>query len=241
MKNFLSWLIFTDKCKYCGELIGKDEILCCDCKNDLPRISGNKCKFCGAGKDRCDCGGHKRYYDGITSPFYYEKGIGKCIKNLKFNNKSYLAEVLAEEMCKAINQDFKDINFDFLCFIPLSKVQKRQRKYNQCQLLAESVSKILKIPLNDILEKLYDTEPQHEMSITARVGNVFGIYDVKDGKDVKGKTILLIDDIKTTGTTLDECAKILKIRGAESVYCVTAALTGKRKSTERNEINVQGT
>ena len=91
------------------------------------------------------------------------------------------------------------------------------------------MSKRLEIPVKNALVKLFDVKTQHDMAIMQRKGNVHGIYDVKDGFSVKGKTVLLVDDIMTTGETLNNCALIMKIRGAEKVYCVTAALTVKEK------------
>ena len=89
--------------------------------------------------------------------------------------------------------------------------------------------------------EIFDNDIQHESSQHRRKGNVLGVYDVRENEDVNGKAILLVDDIKTTGATLNECAKILKIRGAEKVYCVTVALTGQEKSDslenkERNNL-----
>lgn len=132
-------------------------------------------------------------------------------------------------MANCVKSDFPRVNFDFICFVPFTKLQKIRRNFNQSELLAEHIAKLLEIPLKDVLIKLFETESQHKKSIRNRSGNVFGVYDVKENADVKGKTVLLVDDIKTTGATLNECAWILKIRGAKEVYCVTAALTGKEK------------
>ena len=229
LKDFILWLVLTKKCKYCNTLISKDEDLCADCKEDLPRISGEKCKFCGAGKDRCNCKKHRMDFDGITSPFYYENGIKQGLQLLKFNNKSHLANIFAEDMAKCVKEDFNDIDFDFICYVPFSPFQTTERNYNQSELLAEEMSKRLEIPVKNALVKLFDVKTQHDMAIMQRKGNVHGIYDVKDGFSVKGKTVLLVDDIMTTGETLNNCALIMKIRGAEKVYCVTAALTAKKK------------
>lgn len=236
IKHFITdtipWLFLTRHCRYCNKLMDKDEDLCEECRKNLPVISGEKCKFCGAGKDRCDCKHHKMGYDGITSPFYYEGGIKECIRLLKFNGKDFMAHTLAEDMARSVRSDFADVKFDFICFIPFSRAQKIRRNYNQSELLAIELSKLLNISLENVLIKLFETDVQHDMSIRRRNGNVFGIYDVKNGVDVKGKTVLLVDDVKTSGATLDECAWILKIRGAEKVYCVTAALTGKKNKKE---------
>ncbi len=230
IKDNLLWLFLAKRCRYCNTLVTKNEDLCDDCKENLPRIEGEKCKFCGAGKDRCTCKKHRMNFDGITSPFYYEKGVKQGLQLLKFNNKSHLAQTFSKDMAKCVKEDFEDIDFDFICYVPFSPLQITERSYNQSEMLAEELSKRLEIPVKNALVKLFDVKTQHDMAIMQRKGNVHGIYDVKDGLDVKGKTILMVDDIMTTGETLNNCALIMKIRGAEKVYCVTAALTAKKKN-----------
>lgn len=232
IKDALLWLFLTNKCTYCGKLLNKGETLCEDCKNHLPRITGERCKYCGAGKDRCKCNKHRMRYDGITAPFYYEDGIADGIARLKFGGRDFMAYHFAKDMAEVIEADFGDINFDYITFVPISSFQKRHRDYNQSELLATELSKLLSLPVNNVLQKIFDNDIQHESSQHRRKGNVLGVYDVRENTDVSGKTILLVDDIKTTGATLNECAKILKIRGAEKVYCVTAALTGKKVSKD---------
>lgn len=228
IKDTIFWLFLTNKCFYCGKILNKGETLCDNCKEHLPKISGERCKFCGAGKDRCKCNKRKMRYDGITSPFYYEDGIADGIARLKFGGKDFMAHRFAKDMAKVIETDFCDIKFDYITFVPISSFQWRHRDYNQSELLATELSKVLSLPVRNVLEKVFDNHIQHESSQHRRKGNVLGVYDVRENTDVSGKTILLVDDIKTTGATLNECAKILKIRGAEKVYCVTVALTGKK-------------
>lgn len=153
----------------------------------------------------------------------------QSIKLLKFNRKSHIARALARDIAQCVKKDFPDTAFDLVCFVPFSKRQKINRAYNPSELLAEGVALQLNAPFQDTLVKLFDVKTQHNMSTTQRKGNVHGIYEVKNGADVKDKTVLLIDDIMTTGETLNSCAVILKIRGAKSVYCATAALTAKNK------------
>lgn len=231
----LLWLVFANRCRYCGELADRGKTLCQECAETLPVIEGEKCKYCGAEKSRCNCKKHKLGFDGITAPFYYENGIKRCIYLLKFGNKPIYSSVLAQDMAKVVKEDFKDKKFDFICYVPFSKAQKISRDYNQSELLAESLAKELKLPLNHIMIKLFETKAQHEMSRRARKGNVFGVYDVKEDVVVENKTILLVDDVKTSGSTLDDCAWILKIRGASEVYCVTAAIAGFKKKEEKTE------
>ncbi len=236
LKNNLFWLFFTNRCRYCGALLEKGESLCKDCEENLPVIKGEKCKYCGAEKSKCICKKHKLGFDGITSPFYYDEAIRKCIVRFKFSNKLNLGTTLARDMASAVKEDFQDKKFDFICFVPFTKAQMMSRSYNQSEILAENLAKELDIPMYNVLTKLFETKAQHKMNARARKGNVFGVYDVKNGVDVKGKTILLVDDVKTSGSTLDDCSWILKIRGAHEVYCVTAAIAGfKREEKDDNK------
>lgn len=228
IKDTVQWLLFTNKCTYCGKLLDCGETLCKSCKEELPRIDREKCRFCGAGKDRCKCNKHQMRFDGITAPFYYEDGISKGITSLKFGGKDFMAHHFVKDMAKAVREDFNGIDFDYISFVPMAFLQKISRDYNQSEVLSTKLSKELRLPVKCVLCKSFDNGTQHEASQNRRKGNVLGVYDVKNEKDVKGKTILLVDDIKTTGATLNECAKVLKIRGAEKVYCVTVAMTGKK-------------
>ncbi len=236
--DYITWLSFTKRCRYCNTIIEKDQELCADCKESLPIIKGERCQYCGVEKSRCACKKHKMGYDGITAPFYYEGGAKRSVHLLKFNGKIFMADILAEDMAKCVKEDFADIEFDFITFVPFSLSQKLKRNYNQSELLAEKLSEELNVPLKNVLVKLFDTQTQHNMGAKYRKGNVFGVYDVKEKADVKGKIVLLVDDVKTSGATLDDCAWILKIRGAEKVYCVTATIGGKRKEDKKKaEVN----
>ena len=168
-------------------------------------------------------------YDGISAPFYYEKSIRKSIGLLKFNGKDFISKRLSDDVAESVKSDFKDIDFDMICYVPFSNGSKLTRKYNPSELLAKHLSKNLKIPLRPVLIKLYENENQRNLNMTERIGNVFGVFDVLDNADVKDKTILLVDDVKTTGATLSNCAWILKIRGAKNVYCATVAITAPKK------------
>ena len=228
-KDFVLWLFHTNKCTYCGRLLKYGEILCESCKEHLPRIIGERCRFCGADKNRCKCNKHRMRFDGVTAPFYYEEGIRIGISRLKFGGKDFLAKHFAIDMAQSVNEDFKGVKFDYITFVPLSSFQKQNRVYNQSEVLATELGKVLDLPVEAVLEKIFDNKTQHYASQNRRNGNVFGVYEVLKNVDVTDKTILLVDDIKTTGATLNECAKILKIRGANKVYGVTVAMTGKDK------------
>ncbi len=227
--DIAKWVLFTQKCKLCGRVIEKEKDLCGECENANLTIDGETCTYCGFEKKRCTCKKRRKFYDAVISPYYYDKGVSTGLKRLKFGNKTYVAKIFSEEMSRAVKEKYKDICFDFITFVPFSKTQKFTRKYNASELLAVELSKHLNLKLEDAIIKIFDNETQHSTRKAHRKGNVLGVYDIKNDVDVAEKTVLLVDDIKTSGATLNECAKMLKIRGAETVYCVTAALTIKEK------------
>ena len=128
---------------------------------------------------------------------------------------------MGEEMALSVKETFSDVSFDVITCVPLSKRRKNDRGYNQAELLARSVSKNLGIPYSELLRKVVNNKVQHKENARERKINVYGVYDLIDGVDVNGKTVLLVDDVKTTGSTLNECAKMLKMHGAEKVFVVT--------------------
>ncbi|HOJ35800.1 MAG TPA: phosphoribosyltransferase family protein, partial [Clostridiales bacterium] len=125
---------------------------------------------------------------------------------------------------------YSEIAFDCVCFVPESEDVLKERGYNQSRLLAESVSRHLNVPCGELLKKLYTTKPQRTLSAAERQGNVLGVFETNPEEITAGKKILLIDDIKTTGATLDECAKSLLIAGADRVFCAVAAVSPMRAS-----------
>lgn len=218
-------ILFTKRCKYCGDIIVPEAEICDNCSDNLPVISESICVLCGHSKADCKCKKHKNEYRAVAAPFYYDGGIKKAIHRFKFDSREYVGDTLAVDMAETVIREYSGIMFDFITFVPFSKAEKKSREYNQSELLANKLSKSLDIPAADVLLKLYETPSQHTLKQKERKGNVFGVYDVKPESSVSGKTVLLVDDIKTTGATLSECAKMLKLAGADTVYCVCAAIT----------------
>lgn len=127
-------------------------------------------------------------------------------------------------MARAVKREFPNTRFDCVCFVPMTFKNKLKRGINQAQLLARRVAQELNIPLyNYGLVKLRQNKIQHNLNRNERIVNVKGVFAVGDD-DVKGKTVLLVDDIKTTGATLNECSKALLDGNAKRVYCVTAVI-----------------
>ena len=233
LPDLLLTAVFPRRCKYCGEVIRDDEFICDSCAV-LPEIKPPICLKCGCSKADCVCKKKSHFYDRAAAPYYYEGAISYAVTRMKFHNLGFLAKDFAEDMQLACENvlNMKERLYDCIAYIPFSEKQERNRLYNPSRLLAESLSERTGIELADLLVKIYETQPQHNASSVTRKGNVFGVYDVSDEYDVEGKNILLVDDVKTSGATLDECAKVLKIHGAEIVDCISFAITKSKEDID---------
>lgn len=228
--EFIKATLFTKRCALCGEVIELDREFCEECLAP-PAISGEICKTCGCSKSDCTCNKNKNEYKQITAPFYYDGSVVRAIHNFKESDMPFIADYLSDEMCRSAAKNFDGISFDLITFVPLDELKIRTRGFNQSKLLAEKIGSKTDTPVKEILYKCRHTGTLHKnKSKLKRSVIVFGAYDVyEDCKDIiDGKTILLVDDVKTTGSTLNECAKMLKIYGAEAVYAVSAAITKKK-------------
>ena len=113
--------------------------------------------------------------------------------------------------------------------VPVTRRKRARKGFNQAALLAESLARELNIPCVKALAKCRETRPQKELAAWQRSGNLLGAFDVRPGTPLAGKCVLLVDDVSTTGATLEECAKMLKIQGAAQVLGIAAALTPGKK------------
>ena len=222
-------LFFPNRCVGCGEILPEDELICEFCAEMIERcISDKMCPKCGCLKKECVCNKRVYSFNGICSPFYNTGIAQKIVYAFKFHQREDFVEYLAKEMVLALKQQFNSVNFDFVTFVPMHKSAKVKRGYNQSELLALEIAKIISLPVYDnILHSKKKKRRQFLTPLNERFDNVRGIYytDLR----LNGETVLLIDDIKTTGATLQECAKALLIAGANNVYCLTCLTTRKKE------------
>lgn len=230
-KSFLVSLFFPKRCKFCETVIDLRETICEDCKDNIPFVKGKICNKCGCENDLCNCGKKAKYYESVCAPYYYEGPARKAIKQLKFKNGSHLADTLSDDMADCFKERYGELDFDFCTFVPAHKSTIRKRGYNQAKLLCASLSKKLDIPYCDTLIKEFKTPTQHTLNEARRKGNLLGSIALRPGlkEKIRDTRILLCDDVKTTGSTLDECAKTLLINGAAEVRCITLCVTKNNK------------
>jgi competence protein ComFC len=232
-KKFLV-AVFPKRCALCGKVISPDMDSCHECNDNIPRVQAPVCGMCGRGKEECMCNNFRYYYSGIAAPFYYDGTVSRSIRSFKFRGKTQNAVFFSKEMADTVLDRFNGKKFDVIACVPLTKNSLRERGFNQSFLLAKEIGEYLHVYTDKrLLEKLYHTPAQHTMNSSMRRGNLAGVFSVVKPELVKNKTILLCDDVATTCSTVNECAKMLLLSGAKDVYCITAAVTRKAKNTEK--------
>ncbi len=216
--------LFPRRCPMCGTVLMPNERICGTCSDSLVYIQPPVCRICGRPSFECDCGGVPRCFDRCVSPFVYTKSVRKGLHRLKFHNAPDSAVFFGRFMAATVRREFASYSIDVVTCVPMHREDQNKRGYNQAALLATSVGQSLELPVyNNILAKPYITNVQHTLSRTDRERNIRGAITVARPAYIRRSTVLLCDDIITTGSTLNECARVMLDAGADSVLCVTAA------------------
>lgn len=217
-------LIFPEKynCFICG---GKASYgLCRGCADSLPKINGKTCKICGKKvsdeEELCiNCKSNKIYFDGCAVPFVYREKVEKLIHLFKYQNQKVLAKPMAELMVWEIFK--KGWKVDVVTFIPLHPERLMERGYNQSELLAIYIGEFMGIDVLPLLKRVKNTGSQTLLRAGERHENIRNAFKAEES--FEKKSILLVDDILTTGATLNEASRILKENGASFVYAAVFA------------------
>ena len=223
--NKLAYVLFPNRCLFCYEVIGWNEHVCRRCRQNPPSMLPPLCPYCGRSESVCICGGRQRHYARCVTPLPYSERLRDAVGRLKETGCNTTADGFAAEMEEVLRREYGGIPFDCVTPVPLHRKEYRRRGFNQAELLASRLAAWLHVPMLPLLTKPYETLPQKELSSSRRQGNLLGAFDVPDPEQAVGKTVLLTDDVITTGATLDECAKMLRLAGAAEVYAITAAGT----------------
>lgn len=209
-------LIYPPKCPFCERVLEKHEDGLCDrCQRELPWITGEEpertVEFCAAS----------------LSPLWYREKTVDGVHRYKYLKRSTYALLFGTLMAQCVHDRLSG-TVDLVTWVPLSDKRKRERGFDQAQLLAERTAEVLQVPVARTLEKWHHTSAQALLDDpAARRANVRGVYRVPEDCAVAGKHILLVDDVTTTGATLSECAACLLAAGASYVTALTLARAGK--------------
>ncbi len=218
-------IFFPNKCACCRKIIQYDALFCEKCEKEFEQTGGKRCKTCFAPEELCDCKRHPKFFFRSAAPFVYKDSAKDALLRLKKMKNVRLARFFAEEMYLTVLKKYKNVQFDAIIPVPLHKAREKARGYNQSMLIANELSAMLKVPVMDKVLRQHDkAKPQHTLNHKQRRENVKGIYRAS-GIPIECQRVLLVDDIMTSGATLNECAKMLRIEGVTKIYCVSAART----------------
>ncbi|MFN3966235.1 MAG: ComF family protein [Endomicrobiia bacterium] len=231
--KFIDFL-FPKTCVFCGDFILSDEpskYLCLPCYQKIKFIESSVCQKCGVPVnsnqrycDRCSKEGQKIYYDFLRGIVYFEEPIKKCIHMLKYQGKEYLGKFLSEFFIQYIQKNNYLLNVDLLVPVPIHWTRKLKRGFNQSELLSRPIAEKFNIKYeHKNLFRKKRTKPQVKLNREERLSNINEAFAIRNSNYFTGKSILIIDDVSTTGETINQCAKVLRMAGAKNIFGLTLA------------------
>lgn len=229
MQHIITELLFPRRCPVCDGIVVPWGDLCCrKCSGSVQYLGSNYCMKCGKGLSRqeteyChDCRKYKHNFERGRSLYRYESVAG-AIFRFKYQGRQEYADFFAEELYRHLGRDILAMQADVMIPVPLHKSRYKERGYNQAALLGKGLARRLQIPFSDkIAVRCKKTIPQKQLSYAERQNNLKKAFKLT-GNDVKLNTVIIIDDIYTTGSTVDALAKVLSDGGAKRIYVVTLA------------------
>lgn len=229
-------LISPRTCASCKKRIDAqasiEGLVCLECWDKIKRNTPPFCHCCGRHLDRkkttsniCPaCQRAPSYFDRALSPCVYEGALKTLIHEFKYKNKDYLGPALARLLIDFVKEyDIPMDVFDMVVPMPLSAARLREREFNQSEILSECLAKEFHKTSCQALRRMRYSRPQAELKMEERISNVKADFSAQDNTDLKGKNIILVDDVLTTTATSSEAAKTLKSAGANIVFVLTLA------------------
>lgn len=219
-------LLYPVKCPFCGKLWSG---ICDDCREKYPVIGEPRCMKCGKPiwketEEYCyDCKKVKHYYEWGRSLWIHKTPVNESIYAFKYKNRRCYGEIFARELAKEYGKCLKQKKVELIIPIPLHKSRIKERGYNQTEILAKYLGEYTGIEVDKVsLIRIKKTTPQKCNNDKERKKNIKNAFVLK--KKINVENVVLIDDIYTTGSTLDEAARILKKAGVSNVYFLTISV-----------------
>ena len=224
MLNKIIDYVYPKVCGFCNKIIST-EYTCKNCQEKLKYMYESERQLVSVNK----------YFDILICSYKYNGIIRSKILQYKFKNKKYLYTTLSQRLIELLNMYSNEI--DIIIPVPIHFMRAFNRGYNQIFLIARFIAKKIDKELkNNILKKVRNNKPQSLLTANKRKNNVYNAYKLIRADAIKGKTILLIDDIYTTGATVNECSKVLKENGAKKIIVATVAKATISKQVVKEEI-----
>ncbi len=228
----LASLFYPSLCEECLRPIAAGEYLCAGCQAKAPRITPPFCATCSepfAGEitqtfSCANCAGRRLHFECAVAAYRSRGLVRKLVHQFKYGHALHLRHPVADWLCETLDDPrLRGRRFDLVVPVPLHPARERERGFNQAALLAELLCARRQLPLAPVLERIRFTTTQTVFDRSARMENLRDAFRLRKKADVRGLRVLVIDDVLTTGSTLSECARVLRKAGALSVHAATAA------------------
>lgn len=226
-------MLYPRNCMGCGKPSPETfRYICWDCWSDAARIEPPFCDLCGdpvAGTVEHHftcyaCAGEKPFFDAARSAVRYDGVVGEALRQLKYEKALWLAPDLSELLQNCLLAEYGERAFDWVVPVPLHPVRRRERSFNQSAVLAAGLARRIGCRKSSrLLRRILPTATQTNLTAAQRLSNVQNAFQHGSRKLLTGRRVLLVDDVMTTGATVNACANALKKGGARSVHVLTVA------------------
>lgn len=223
-------ILYPRRCPVCDKVLESASLkLCPGCRKKLVYVKEPKCRRCGRQlledeRECCEgCTDKKLYFKRGVTLFLYNDAVRKSIYRFKYANRREYSAFYGEEICRHLGNEIEGFHADALIPVPLHKKRMRKRGYNQAELLAVEIGRRMKLPVQSrILVRERNTKALKIMTRAERENNLKKAFKIREN-DVKLDTVIVVDDILTTGSTINEVSKVLKENGIGNIYFVALA------------------
>lgn len=226
-------LVYPRRCPICDKIVDSSKVLACNaCLKKLEKVKEPKCLQCGKSlgveeQALClDCEKEPKSYEKGYPVFHYTKEMKESMGRFKYHNKREYGDFYVLELLKSHEENLRRLKLDGIVPVPMYRKKQRIRGYNQAALLGKKLSEALGIPCySDYILREVDTIPQKDLNDKERMKNVKNAFKIGENK-VQLKKVLLVDDIYTSGATIEACTRVLLAAGTQKVY-YTSICIGK--------------
>ena len=222
--RFFLDILYPSKCPFCGKAIRWDMLSCDSCFAEIKWTDNSFCGKCG--HSHCICGEEEIPFTRFYSAMVYNEKVKDAFASFKYHANRNLGFILCDMLADKMLLTGDDVKYDMIIPVPMNPLKKHIRGYNQAELMTRELAKRLdSVSDTSVICKAYSSKFQHDLNKAERAVNAENTF-YPSGKRIDGKTVLLCDDITTTGSTMIKCGKLLKELGASRVDAAAGAVTG---------------
>ncbi|MBR6615826.1 MAG: ComF family protein [Lachnospiraceae bacterium] len=234
-KDTILNILFPRRCPVCGEIVRPTgRLICPACFRELSFVKSPTCKKCGKEIEDetmefcADCMAHRHTYEYGLALFNYNDAARNSMVQIKYHNKREYLDFYGAALAVRYEREIRRMRVDAIIPVPVHPSRRRKRGFNQAEVLAKIVGERLGIPVKaELLRRTKKTLPQKELSVGERLKNLSGAFRADEIPE-NIRRVLLVDDIYTTGSTIEACTRVLKAAGVETIYFVVICMAGGR-------------